>query len=136
MARVRELSASALAPLSDDPDSFAAMVKPAQDTRFGDYQANCAMPLAKRREPSAKAPDVAREIIGRLELADLCEVPEVAGPGFINLRLRTDWLAGQVQRKKCGEAAEQIYRPVQMRRRRAGLARAQAGGASCIRTFS
>src|SRR5262249_6577779 len=95
LGELRSRFRSALLPLSDDPDTFAAMVKPAQDARFGDYQANCAMPLAK--QCGVNLQDLAREIIGRLELADLCEVPEVAGPGFINLRLRTDWLAQQVQ---------------------------------------
>lgn len=87
---------TALAPLCDDPAPFAVMVKPAQDAKFGDYQANCAMPLAKQR--GAKPQDLAREIIARLDIADLCEPPEVAGPGFINLRLRGDWLEAQTQR--------------------------------------
>ena len=38
----------ALADLVGDPNDLAAMVRPAQDSRFGDYQANCAMPLAKQ----------------------------------------------------------------------------------------
>ena len=63
--------------------------------RFGDYQANCAMSLGK---VLGKAPrDVAQEIVTRLDLGDWLEKPEVAGPGFINLKLRSDWLAKQVQ---------------------------------------
>ena len=27
---------------------------------------------------------------------DLCHPPEIAGPGFINLRLRDEWLANQL----------------------------------------
>jgi arginyl-tRNA synthetase len=85
--------------VSDDADraTFAAMVKPTQDPRHGDYQANCAMPLSKRLGPNVKAPEVAREIISRLDLGEMLEPPQVAGPGFINLRLRSDWLARQVQ---------------------------------------
>src|SRR5438552_2476817 len=89
---------SALAGLADDPPALAAMVKPAQDARFGDYQANCAMPLAKRRGAGTNPRDVAAQIIERLQVADLCERPEIAGPGFINLRLRNDWLAHQTNR--------------------------------------
>ena len=37
-----------LAELVDDPSDLLAMIRPAQDAKFGDYQANCAMPLAKR----------------------------------------------------------------------------------------
>jgi arginyl-tRNA synthetase len=85
----------ALAHLVADPSPYAALVKPAQDARFGDYQANCAMSLAKvlGRKPR----DVAEELVKHLKLGDLLEPPEIAGPGFINLRLRTDWLARRVQ---------------------------------------
>ncbi|MSR56578.1 MAG: arginine--tRNA ligase [Planctomycetaceae bacterium] len=86
---------AALAGFCDDPASFAWMVKPAQDTRFGDYQANCAMSLA--RQKGVKPPELAKQIVDRLEVSDLCEAPTIAGPGFINLRLRNDWLRGQMQ---------------------------------------
>src|SRR5262245_60099235 len=95
LKRVQSAVRAALAGLVADPEPYAAMVKPAQDARFGDYQANCAMPLQKvlGRKPR----EVALEIVGRLDLGDMLEKPEVAGPGFINLRLRNDWLARQVQ---------------------------------------
>ena len=49
------------------------------------------MPLGKRlRRPPR---EVAAEVVGRLDVADLCEPPEIAGPGFINLRLNDEWLA-------------------------------------------
>ncbi len=71
-----------------------AIVVLSQDPKFGDYQANGAMALAKqlRRKPL----DVAAEIVARLNVSDLCEKPEIAGPGFINLRLRTDWVSDQL----------------------------------------
>ena len=37
----------AVAGLVDDPAPYTAMVKPTQDPKHGDYQANCAMALAK-----------------------------------------------------------------------------------------
>jgi arginyl-tRNA synthetase len=85
----------ALAGLVEDVAPYLAMLKPATDPRFGDYQANCAMSLAKvlGRKPR----DVAQELVQRLGSDDLLETPEIAGPGFINLRLRNDWLAAQVQ---------------------------------------
>jgi arginyl-tRNA synthetase len=69
-------------------------VRRSQDPKFGDYQANLAMPLGKRlgRPPR----EVARQIVEHLRLGDLCQPPEIAGPGFINLRLRDDWLAGHL----------------------------------------
>ena len=80
----------ALATFAEDVDPYVAMVRPAQDTRFGDFQANCAMPLAKKLQSNPR--DVAKRIVEQLDVDDLCETPEVAGPGFINLRLKTDWL--------------------------------------------
>jgi arginyl-tRNA synthetase len=94
----------ALADLVDDSTDLLEMVRPAQDPRFGDFQANCAMPLGKRLGRSPR--DVAADIVDRLEVADMCHAAEIAGPGFINLRLRDDWLAVQlaqcVQDKRLG----------------------------------
>lgn len=87
----------ALAGMTVDVEPYVAMVKPAQDARHGDYQANCAMSLAKAL--GKKPRDLAQEIVGRLDLGDLLQPPEIAGPGFINLRLRDDWLAGRLRDK-------------------------------------
>jgi arginyl-tRNA synthetase len=83
---------AALAGLVDDPAEYLAMVRPSQDERFGEYQANFAMSLGKRlgRPPR----DVAAEVASRLDVSDICEPPAVAGPGFINLRIKSDWLSG------------------------------------------
>src|SRR4026209_1515517 len=70
------------------------MVRRSQDAKFGDYQANFAMPLGKRLGKPPR--DVANDIVQRTPLTDLCQPPEIAGPGFINLRLRDDWLADQL----------------------------------------
>ncbi|HUG93922.1 MAG TPA: arginine--tRNA ligase, partial [Planctomycetaceae bacterium] len=85
----------------EDLERFLAMVRPAQDPRFGDFQANCAMPLAKLL--GSKPRDVAADLVAQLDVADLCDPPEVAGPGFINLRLRDDWLAEQTARLAADE---------------------------------
>jgi arginyl-tRNA synthetase len=89
----------ALAPLVADPSKRAElldMIRPSQDAKFGDYQANIAMPLGKAL---ARPPrDIAAQLISGTDLADFCHPPEIAGPGFINLRLKDDWLAGQLQR--------------------------------------
>lgn len=87
--------ADALAGLVDQPAEYAAMLKPAQDARHGDYQANCAMALSKALGQPPR--DVAARIIERMKWDDMLQPPEVAGPGFINLRLRDDWLAAQLQ---------------------------------------
>jgi arginyl-tRNA synthetase len=60
---------------------------------FADFQSNAALPLAKRlgRPPR----EVAAELAAGLDVAGICAEPEVSGPGFINLRLREDWIAAQ-----------------------------------------
>jgi len=94
LSTIRERFRPVLAELSDDPASLLAMIRPAQDPKFGDYQANFAMPLGKKlgRPPR----EVAAEVTGRVDLSDLCEPSEVAGPGFINLRLRQEVLEQQL----------------------------------------
>ncbi len=77
------------------------MIRPSQDPKFGDYQANFAMPLGKQlgRPPR----EVAATVAGRLKIDDLCDPPEVAGPGFINLRLKDSCLANQLKRSLTDE---------------------------------
>jgi arginyl-tRNA synthetase len=95
LQQLQEKLRQALTGLVEDVDDFASLLRPSQDARFGDYQANCAMPLAKRLGKNPR--EVAQQIAARLDRGDMLEEPQVAGPGFINLRLRPDWLARQVQ---------------------------------------
>lgn len=93
---LQQIFQDALAGLVPDPAPYLVLVKPAQDPRHGDYQANCAMPLAKvlGRKPQ----EIAKEIQQRLDTRGILEDPAIAGPGFINLRFRTAWLADQLQK--------------------------------------
>jgi arginyl-tRNA synthetase len=59
--------------------------------QFGDFQANAAMPLAKKL--GLKPRDVAQKIVDALDVLDVCSSVEIAGPGFINLTLRDEALA-------------------------------------------
>jgi arginyl-tRNA synthetase len=86
---------TALAGIVPSVDEYAALVKPSANPAHGDYQANCAMPLAKVL--GKKPPEIAALIVSKLDVADICEPPTVAGPGFINLKLRADWLARQLK---------------------------------------
>ncbi len=70
------------------------MIRRSQDPKFGDYQANFPMPLGKQLGKSPR--DVAAEVVAGLDVEGFCEPPEVAGPGFINLRIRDDWIVGQL----------------------------------------
>jgi len=93
---LKQRFAQALAPVAGNTAELIEMVRPSQDPKFGDYQANFAMPLAKQlgRPPR----EVAAEIVAQLDVADFCEPAEIAGPGFINLRIHNDWLVAHVER--------------------------------------
>ncbi|GAA3639035.1 arginine--tRNA ligase [Microlunatus ginsengisoli] len=69
-------------------------LRPATKPQFGHYQSNVALRLAKSEGRPPR--EVAASIVERLQIDDLCEPPEIAGPGFINLRLKTTVLAGAV----------------------------------------
>ncbi|NEQ95521.1 MAG: arginine--tRNA ligase [Cyanothece sp. SIO2G6] len=68
---------------------------PTNNPKFGDYQANVAMSLAKPLKMKPRA--IAESIVANLAVSDLAEAPEIAGPGFINLRLSTAYLEQQLQ---------------------------------------
>lgn len=61
---------------------------------FGDYQINGAMAAAKLLKTNPRA--LAEQLVQQLDLAELAEKVEIAGPGFINVTLRKDWLAEQL----------------------------------------
>jgi arginyl-tRNA synthetase len=86
LSELKQRFRTALADLVKDPTDLLEMIRPSQDPRFGDYQANCAMPLGKRLGVSPR--DIAGQIVAQLVVDDLCHPPEIAGPGFINLRLK------------------------------------------------
>jgi arginyl-tRNA synthetase len=92
--KLQQTLAEALAGLAPDPSAYASMVKAAQDAKHGDYQVNAAMPLGKLLGKPPR--EVAQEIVSRLPLGDMLAAPEIAGPGFINLRLKDEWLAARI----------------------------------------
>ncbi|HEY8961240.1 MAG TPA: arginine--tRNA ligase, partial [Luteolibacter sp.] len=62
----------------------AAPVTAAADLRFGDYQSNAAMVLAKQRKTNPRA--LATEILEKIDLTGLATA-DIAGPGFLNFRI-------------------------------------------------
>ena len=70
-------------------------VTAAADTRFGDYQANAAMVLAKQAKANPR--ELAAQIADYFETGDICDKPEIAGPGFLNFRLKPQWVSQQLR---------------------------------------
>ena len=85
----RSVKALASIGLKGDPLVFSS-----QDAKFGDYQSNCAMGLGKKA--GRKPRELAEEIVSRLQIDDISETPQIAGPGFINFRIRPEFLGGSL----------------------------------------
>ena len=93
-------------------DDCAAIVRPATDAKFGDYQANGVMGLAKKLKTNPR--NLAEEVVKNLDLSDICEPPEVAGPGFINLRLKPEFVAVElleINKDTAGLGIEKTHEP-------------------------
>src|SRR5947209_17654658 len=86
--RVRAAVAVAFGAGYQDADP---LIRPSQ---FADFQANVALPLAKRLGMPPRR--VAEQILAHLDVAGVCDRAEVSGPGFVNLPLASGWIAGQV----------------------------------------
>lgn len=71
--------------------NIPAIVTAATDAKFGDYQSNSALSLAKQLKTNPR--QLAEKIIANLEIDDVCQTPEIAGAGFINLRLKPEFIA-------------------------------------------
>src|SRR5476651_997543 len=71
----------------------AGTVTPATDARFGDYQTNAALVLAKHLGQNPRT--LAQKIVDHLAVREWCEPPTIAGAGFVNLTLRAATIAAQ-----------------------------------------
>lgn len=70
------------------------LIVSASNPKFGDYQSNVALSLAKQLGQAPRA--IAEQIVAKLDINDICETPTVAGPGFINLTLKPAYLEAQL----------------------------------------
>lgn len=70
------------------------LIVPASNPKFGDYQSNLAMSLAKPLKQAPRA--IAETIVSHLDVSQICHPPEIAGPGFINFTLKPEYLEAQL----------------------------------------
>jgi arginyl-tRNA synthetase len=68
-----------------DADVSAVLVRPC-DPKFGDYQSNALMSLAKTRRLNPR--QLATDTLAKLDVSGVCEKVEIAGAGFLNFRLK------------------------------------------------
>lgn len=86
-----EIARALLAAIGEAARNVDPLVKPASDAKFGDYQCNVAMSLGKTL--GRKPRDIAQAVVDALRNSSLFESLEIAGPGFINLHLKTQRLS-------------------------------------------
>jgi arginyl-tRNA synthetase len=88
------LQTALVAAFGEDYAQTDPILVAASNPKFGDFQANGALSLAK---PLGKTPRaIAEQIAAQLDVSDFCEPPAIAGPGFINLTLKTEYLETQL----------------------------------------
>ena len=80
-----------LTQLSNSQEKCPAIVRASANPKFGDYQANGVMGVAKKLKTNPR--ELAAKVVDSLEVSDICETPQVAGPGFINLTIKSDYLS-------------------------------------------
>ncbi|AHJ29929.1 arginine--tRNA ligase [Nodularia spumigena CS-584] len=89
-----KLEQALVAAFGDEYAGVDPILVTASNPKFGDYQANVALSLSKRLGQQPRA--IASAIVEKLDVSDFCETPEIAGPGFINLKLKVAYLEAQL----------------------------------------
>ena len=83
-----------------DADVSAVLVRPC-DPKFGDYQSNALMSLAKVRKTNPR--QLATDTLAKLDVSEVCEKVEIAGAGFLNFRLKNSALVQTLETAARGE---------------------------------
>ncbi len=91
---------SAVREVLPDADVSTVLIRPG-DPKFGDYQSNALMSLAKTRKLNPR--QLATDVLAKLDLASVCEKVEIAGAGFLNFRLKNSVLVESLQAAARGE---------------------------------
>src|SRR5580698_4819428 len=84
-----------------DANTASVLVRPCPDPKFGDYQSNALMTLAKERKMNPR--QLATDVVAKLDVSDICEKVEIAGAGFLNFRLKPAALTDALQSAARGE---------------------------------
>src|SRR5207244_6053374 len=84
-----------------DADVSPVLVRPCPDPKFGDYQSNALMSLAKERKMNPR--QLATDVVSKLDVSEWCEKVEIAGAGFLNFRLKNSALVSALEAAARGE---------------------------------
>ncbi len=77
------------------------LIAPTNNPKFGDYQSNVALSLAKPLKQNPRA--IAQLLIDRLQIENMCETPTIAGAGFINFTLKSNYIGELLQKIQSDE---------------------------------
>lgn len=83
-----------------EADLSSVQVRPCPEPRFGEYQSNALMALAKARKMNPR--QLAQDVAKVLDVAEWCEPVEVAGAGFLNFRVKPAALAAELKEASGG----------------------------------
>ena len=92
---------AAVSAVLPDANVASVLVRPCPDPKFGDYQSNALMALAKERKMNPR--QLATDVVAKLDVTDTCEKVEIAGAGFLNFRLKAAALTGSLESAARGE---------------------------------
>jgi arginyl-tRNA synthetase len=90
-----QLDRAIVAALGDNYAGTDPLLGLSSNPKFGDYQANMAMGLSKKLGQQPRV--IAQSIVDNLDVSEVCEVPQIAGPGFINFTVKPSYLTTQLQ---------------------------------------
>uniref|UniRef100_A0A667FXX4 Arginine--tRNA ligase, cytoplasmic n=1 Tax=Lynx canadensis TaxID=61383 RepID=A0A667FXX4_LYNCA len=98
-SRLQEVFGCAIKAAYPDLENPPLIVTPSQQPKFGDYQCNSAMGISqmlKTKEQKVNPREIAENITKHLPDNECVEKVEIAGPGFINVHLRKDYVSQQL----------------------------------------
>lgn len=91
----------AVAKVLREANLASVLVRPCPDPKFGDYQSNSLMSLAKERKLNPR--QLATDVLAKLDVNDICDKVEIAGAGFLNFRLKNSAVGNALASAARGE---------------------------------
>jgi len=100
VARLTDIFQKAIQSAFPDVPDAPIVLQSSQMDKFGDYQCNSSMQIAqimKGQGLKISPQEVAKRILGQVEQTDLIDKLEIAGPGFINIHLKIEFVRAQLR---------------------------------------
>ena len=95
-SELRKALQSALDQIFPDDQAALAQIKTCPNPKFGDYQSTSVMAVAKRMKTNPR--EIAEKVVSQLKVEAWCSSVEIAGPGFLNFRLKDEALQTGLER--------------------------------------